>query len=542
MNDSPAQRKDEGGNKRKFRCEYPSCGKLFKRKNHLQVHSMTHSSLRPCPCPICPKKFKYKTALQTHIKTHNEERPHICGFPNCGKSFRELGGLRRHEKHHGDSDARKVFQCPSCPKRFGRRDHLKTHEEAVHLQLKPFPCPLCSKSFATRVAVRSHVKHFHLKEKPLKCEECGKEHGTMAALNTHRETHKNLSERKFYSCKIPGCEKVFKHEGTLKVHSKLHHEGIGFPCTICGKKFAKRSALPRHEATHVRRKELICTKCGKKLSTEKILEKHERIVHGARYRCDVGKCGETFYALSGLRRHVVNHVARLKCYFCPKLFRWNMEWETHLRVHTLERPYSCLFPKCGFASGQKSNLRTHESRHATGPGSYGCPSCPKKFMTRDSLAKHEKRVHLKLRPFACNLCGKRCGDLASLKIHISGFHLQEKPYKCGDCEAGFTVKCSLEKHLESRHAIHRRVFVCREASCGKTYLTVASLREHMEGEHGGGEGFPCGFDGCDKVAKTLAAFKRHKVTHLRREVTCSECGKLYASKDSLSQHVKRVHM
>ncbi|OXA45310.1 zinc finger protein 836 [Folsomia candida] len=541
MKDSGTQSNHDGRIKRKFRCEHSSCGKLFTRKEHLDVHFTTHSSLRPYSCPICRKTFKHKNALATHIKIHNEEQPHLCGFPNCGKSFRSLRGLRLHEKLHGDPDAYKVFQCPSCPKRFGRRARLKGHEESVHLKLKPFRCPLCPKYFGTPSQVKNHLSQFHLKEKPLKCDQCGKECGTKTALDSHRETHKSLNDRKLYPCKVPRCGRIFRHEGTLKGHEKLVHEGLGFTCGVanCGKKFATRSYLRQHEAAHSLQKECICTKCGKMLGSLNKLERHDKIVHGTRYRCKVAKCRLDFCSVSRLRRHEVTHVARLECYFCHKFFKWNQGIENHLRVHTLERPFSCKVPHCGFASGQKSNLTSHEWTHDKGGATLQCASCPKKFLTRYSLTTHENRVHLKLKPFTCKLCGKGCGDPGGLKIHISGFHLQEKPHKCGDCGAEFTVKCSLDKHWESRHAESRKVFECRE--CGRTWLTVASLKEHMEGEHGQGEEFPCGFTGCGKVAKTLKALKRHEATHSSREVTCSECGKMYASRGSLSEHVKRVH-
>lgn len=506
---------------RPYHCEYRTCGKSFMRKDHLDPHSTTHSSLRPLPCTKCPKNFKNKSALATNIKTHDQERSYQCDFPHCGKSFRSMGNLRLHQTTHEDREKFKIFECPSCPRRFAKPAHLKSHEEAVHLKLKPFGCPLCSRTFYNKENMNNHLRFVHLREKPLKCDECGKEYRTKITLHAHRETHKSLSDRTSYPCRVSGCGKIFRQQLTLKGHHNKHHAGGGFTCGVanCLKKFTLKGNMRRHEALHGRQTDFSCVKCAKIFSNLKLLEKHGKIMHGKRHKCEHDKCVMDFYDLTSLFRHQKTHLARLKCYFCPKLSKTHQERDNHLRIHIMERPYSCQILNCGYTSGQSSNLRNHEKTHCKARARFQCDLCPKEFLTKGSLNKHNNRVHLKLKPFPCTFCGRGFYNRDGLKVHISGFHLQERPYKCGACGAEFTMKCTLQSHWDSHHAVNRKLYEC--VSCGKTFLRRISLQQHTESEHSGGEGFRCRFEGCDKVAKTLKQLKRHEGTHVRRGISCS---------------------
>ena len=46
------------------------CGKIFSRQSHLEIHSRTHSGIRPYVCPICKRGFTVKCNLERHMITH----------------------------------------------------------------------------------------------------------------------------------------------------------------------------------------------------------------------------------------------------------------------------------------------------------------------------------------------------------------------------------------------------------------------------------------------------------------------------------------
>ena len=54
--------------------------------------------------------------------------------------------------------------------------------------------------------------------------------------------------RKVWSCKGPGCSKVFHRICSLKDHLRLHRADKPFACSICGKSWAQKGNRDRHVA------------------------------------------------------------------------------------------------------------------------------------------------------------------------------------------------------------------------------------------------------------------------------------------------------
>lgn len=58
------------GKFRAFMCPLLSCGRLFKRMEHLKRHLRTHTMERPYTCPMCQKRFSRSDNLNQHLRTH----------------------------------------------------------------------------------------------------------------------------------------------------------------------------------------------------------------------------------------------------------------------------------------------------------------------------------------------------------------------------------------------------------------------------------------------------------------------------------------
>lgn len=54
-------------------CPIPSCGRLFKRLEHLKRHVRTHTQERPYVCPYCNKAFSRSDNLAQHRRTHESQ-------------------------------------------------------------------------------------------------------------------------------------------------------------------------------------------------------------------------------------------------------------------------------------------------------------------------------------------------------------------------------------------------------------------------------------------------------------------------------------
>jgi hypothetical protein len=56
-----------------FRCPLDTCGRYFKRLEHLKRHVRTHTQERPYVCQRCGKRFSRSDNLTQHMKTHERQ-------------------------------------------------------------------------------------------------------------------------------------------------------------------------------------------------------------------------------------------------------------------------------------------------------------------------------------------------------------------------------------------------------------------------------------------------------------------------------------
>ncbi|TFK66844.1 hypothetical protein BDN72DRAFT_859576 [Pluteus cervinus] len=58
------------GKMKVYVCSLMSCGRMFKRMEHLKRHLRTHTMERPYTCPHCAKRFSRSDNLSQHVRTH----------------------------------------------------------------------------------------------------------------------------------------------------------------------------------------------------------------------------------------------------------------------------------------------------------------------------------------------------------------------------------------------------------------------------------------------------------------------------------------
>ncbi|XP_008417042.1 zinc finger protein 568-like [Poecilia reticulata] len=129
------------------------------------------------------------------------------------------------------------------------------------------------------------------------------------------------------------------------------------------------------------------------------------------------------------------------CKVCGKVFASSCLID-HMRIHTSERPFSCLI--CGKSFTMAARLKVHMRIHSD-EKPFSCPTCGKKLSSKASLSQHI-RTHTGERPFSCLTCGKSFADRGCLSQHKK-IHTGERPFSCTTCGRRFIRKSHLTSHM-----------------------------------------------------------------------------------------------
>ena len=345
---------------RKYLCQ--TCKKSFKTKSYMRIHQKyIHGALRAFSCDICNQTFHIKSAQLSHMRNHSDDKKHICS--KCPKGFVTNGELILHSSVH---TTEKRFDCGTCGKKFKRLQAKKFHFKFHHTDpSQSMSCNLCCKTFTASRALKSHKK-VHSGQRPFACKDCKKFFPTSGGLRRHRTSH--LVSRPFI-CSV--CDKPFKSNESLKTHLLIHSEEKNFSCSSCKTVFTSRSGMQYCQKKHERKsmglfskmkkkednqsqsakeKELNCHTCAKKFNSVDKLRAHVFSMHTVENSANCNICGDQI-GESKLSSHQKAHFLKKHpiCSRCNKVFTTTGGLKMHMRVHTGERPFSCLTCKRSFS-------------------------------------------------------------------------------------------------------------------------------------------------------------------------------------------------
>uniref|UniRef100_H3CK03 PR domain zinc finger protein 12 n=1 Tax=Tetraodon nigroviridis TaxID=99883 RepID=H3CK03_TETNG len=91
-----------------------------------------------------------------------------------------------------------------------------------------------------------------------------------------------------------------------------------------------------------------------------------------------------------------------------------------------------------------------KSKSGTGLGRMRCVICRRGFNSRSNLRSH-MRIHTLDKPFVCRFCNRRFSQSSTLRNHVR-LHTGERPYKCHVCQSAYSQLAGLRAHQKSaRH-------------------------------------------------------------------------------------------
>ncbi|CAB3408404.1 unnamed protein product [Caenorhabditis bovis] len=188
------------------RCEV--CKHLYKSIDMLSDHWLENETEREhsfavVTCPVCKASIRgaaeaanhlryehfvsnnahYSLATIENVNSKKAEKPlHEC--LECGKKFKRKNDLHRHLLIHSGE---KPFMCNICNLSFRVKTTLTNHQLTVHGNNQTLhQCRACQKLFFHRKSLISHMR-LHTGEKPVKCKHCDEGFRTSGIARRHEK-------------------------------------------------------------------------------------------------------------------------------------------------------------------------------------------------------------------------------------------------------------------------------------------------------------------------------------------------------------------
>ncbi|CAH2106639.1 unnamed protein product [Euphydryas editha] len=259
---------------RPFVCS--ECGKSYKRKDHLKIHSWTHKK-KEVQCGQCGKAFHTEDQMMVHVNL-----VHLRAHETNNDGIKQLKALLGDQIDIEVLDdtptllvprkkpvpENRPHECPVCHRKFKRKQHLKIHAN-IHLKtqqnVNTVWCSLCNEVFSDNAEFESHSCQWREERadsdgcelvEPDEQLDTKKENNPIEFVEVvvdavaAREEAELPTPRRVFVCKF--CSKQFKRKDHYKIHLHIHTGIKSFFCPDCGKGFYRKDHLQKHMIVHAK--------------------------------------------------------------------------------------------------------------------------------------------------------------------------------------------------------------------------------------------------------------------------------------------------
>ncbi|XP_041983468.1 zinc finger protein 546-like [Aricia agestis] len=329
-----------------------------------------------------------------------------------------------------------------------------------------------------------------------------------------------------------------------KRKEKIGYKEATYHCQFCHRYYHSIQRFEEHMQSHDESHgPYECAVCKIRMKSKWNLSKHVEGLHKRKYSCKI--CPFTSTHKDSIIRHTAFHKGlKHKCSHCSKEFANVLTYEQHLRRNHPAR-HACAH--CGYTFVSEHGLNMHASKMHRSDGEvplFGpfCDVCEKQFVSEEAFDRHLEMSSLHnsestlKRPNAPK-------NINTIARNAEMKKRYDRPYPCEECGLELT-KRNYIKHFRSAHPgkqikrFHLKPAQCN--LCGKMFNNKPNLYTHMQ-THGEPR-YTCE---CGKKFHVLFNYKKHRATHLPRELrtthACHLCDTTFTLKQNLQRHLAVTH-